>query len=163
MGRFGAWLVRQPVGHVLEAGAPRGRFVLDRTGTDRLLLLGAGSGVAPFRAFLEAWRSEPGGSDLVLLQSAQRSAELVFHEELARQAAVGRGFRWVPTVTRAAPDDAWTGRRGRIDAALLCDHLVEAERTRVYVCGPEAFVKAMLALAGAQRVPPHRPHHEAWG
>ena len=162
MGRYGAWWFRRAAGHVAEGSAPRGRFVMDLDSCDRMVLLAAGSGVAPFRAFLEAWERAGRPMPLVLLQSARVPAELVFAQRFA-EAAGHPAFTWQPTVTRAADDDTWQGRRGRIDAAWISSALGTAQAPRVYACGPDAFVEAALAGARAAGVPDERLHHEAWG
>lgn len=162
MGRYGAWWFRRAIGHVAEGAAPRGRFVLDLEGCDRLVLLAAGSGVAPFRAFVQAWEGAGRPMPLVLLQSARVPAELVFAERFA-EAARDPALTWMPTVTRAEDDVAWQGRRGRIDAAEIGRAVGEAAAPRVYACGPDAFVSAALDGARAAGVPDDRLHHEAWG
>lgn len=162
MGRYGAWWFRRAPGHVAEGAAPRGRFVLDMEACDRLVLLAAGSGVAPFRAFLQAWEGAGRRMPLCLVQSARVPAELVFASTF--QQAAGHGaFTWVPTVTRAADDASWSGRRGRVDDALIAEAVADARAPRVYACGPDAFVAAALAGARAAGVPEDRLHHEAWG
>ncbi len=72
-------------------------------------------------------------------------------------------FRYRPTVTRAAEDDPWSGRRGRVDRTLLAEGVTKPPATRFFACGPAAFVKAMLATAADLGVPADRCLKEQWG
>jgi ferredoxin-NADP reductase len=46
-------------------------------------------------------------------------------------------------LSRTAPP-GWTGPTGRIDAALLREHVLPPEQApQVYVCGPTGFVEAV--------------------
>ena len=44
------------------------------------------------------------------------------------------------------PSDSWTGRKGRVDEAMLSDFLVKPHGSRCYVCvcGPAAFTKITM-------------------
>ena len=50
-------------------------------------------------------------------------------------------LRVVNTLTRKQPE-SWTGRRGRIDRALLAeDGFPPKQNPKIYVCGPTPFVE----------------------
>jgi ferredoxin-NADP reductase len=104
-----------------------------------------GTGIAPLRSMLldTLERASPPRVHVVL--SARTTAELGYRDELEGLSAAGRIHLWL-TVTRD-PGEAWQGRRGRIDRALLADALPPGDPWCL-VCGPAAFVRdAQLALA----------------
>jgi len=98
-----------------------------------------------------------------LLQSARQAEESIFRAEFAECADACAWFDYLPTVTRAAQDDPWTGRRGRIDDDALRAAVPRPEATRFYACGPGAFVRAQLEAATALGIPKERTHKEQWG
>lgn len=149
-----------PEGTPLRSEAPAGRFVLDYADDDHLVLLGGGSGITPFRAYVEALTRMPDAPPTTLFQSERDPAQLVFREELTAWDAAHEWFRYVPVVTGG--DGAWEGRTGRIDEAALERVITAPDRTIVCACGPAAFVDAVLAAAEALGVPEERLRREGW-
>ena len=132
-----------------------GRFTLQRTrageGDQRIrLLLGAGTGLAPFVSMVRhAIRANDAAalSRMVLAHGASHPEELAYRDEL-QDAAARWGLRYYPTVSRAAEHPEWTGRKGRVERLLMDEGAkgVEAElgmapgelhpeRAAAYVCG----------------------------
>jgi ferredoxin-NADP reductase len=163
MGEFGHRFYDYPVGKPLLIRRPQGRFVLRATPEDDLIMVSGGSGITPFRSFVRHLRVQPPPRRATLLQSAQQAAELIYRKEFERHARECPWLDYRPTVTRATAGDTWRGLRGRIGEAWLREVILEPLRTRFYVCGPGAFVKAMLALAETIGVPKDRRHKEQWG
>lgn len=163
MGAYGTYLYGLPLGSVLEAQPPRGGFVLDATPGRRLLLCAGGSGVAPYRGYVrtlvEAGRREP----VALLHSVREPAELIFRAEFELMARAHPWLTYLPSVTRAPPESAWDGRRGRIDAALVASLAPHPALALLYACGPNEFVDGMLAVARAAGLPPENVRREKWG
>lgn len=163
MGSFGHSLYGAKAGKTFRIRPPQGRFVLNLDADDRLVMTAGGSGVTPFRSFVRHLVHVGNERPACLVQCGQQAEQLIFRAEFERHAREHPWFDYRPTVTRAADDDPWTGRRGRIDLALLRDVIADPARTRFYACGPGAFVKALLELAGEAGVPKERRHKEQWG
>jgi ferredoxin-NADP reductase len=162
-GSFGDRFYHFPPGKRLLVRPPQGRFVLEVEEGQHLLLAGGGSGVAPYRSFVRHLVEEGHTGPVVLLSSAREPDQLLFHEEMRATAARHGWFAYEPTVTRAAPDDPWPGRRGRLDEALLRELVGPPERAVVYACGPTAFVEAVLEHAAFLGLPADRLRREKWG
>jgi ferredoxin-NADP reductase len=163
MGRFGHDFYDYGVGKDLLIRPPQGRFLLDVEPDGELVMVSGGSGVTPFRAFVRHMRAHEHPRRAVLVQSSRDVAQLIYREEFERHAADCDWFSYLPTVTRAADDDPWTGRRGRVDAGLLAAEIEDPARTLFYACGPGSFVKAMLGMAAEIGVPADRRRKEQWG
>jgi ferredoxin-NADP reductase len=105
-----------------------------------LLLVAGGSGIVPFRSMLRH-RAKVGSDVAVrLVYSARTVADVIYRAELCTPV---RGVEVVCTLTRQQPPD-WTGRTGRVDAALLGDVAWPPERQpTAFVCGPTPFVEAV--------------------
>ena len=161
MGSFGHAFYDFPAGKLLHVEGPRGRFVLDDSDLD-LVLVAGGSGVTPFRSFLLHLAATPGVRRTLLLQSARRADDLIFEQQFRRLATADARFTYRPTVTRPEAGDAWQGKTGRITAADVQGWMQDAARTQWYACGPGPFVKASLEMADTLGIPPARRHKEQW-
>ena len=163
MGEFGARLYRFPAGKHVQVLSPRGKFTLDPAAEDELLLLAGGSGVTPFRAFARFLSATGATRPTCLLYSGQLPEQMIFDAEFRALAARHPWFRYVPTVTRLAPEAPYVGRRGRIDPALVRGQVRDPARVLAYACGPTAFVTGALELARAAGIPEARTRKEVWG
>ncbi|MDA1195900.1 MAG: hypothetical protein O2894_12040 [Planctomycetota bacterium] len=143
-----------PQGTGVLVSPPSGAFHIGSEPGEELVLCGAGSGVAPFRTYLDHRRQEARNEPVRLLHSAREPEELTFHAELSAWAADDETFEYVPRVTGHAA--GWTGLRGRFDAPALAAAITAPARTRVFACGPRPYVESALAAAAACGVPPHR-------
>lgn len=119
-------------GDVVTAGDPMGFFTLPSQLARPLLLVATGTGVAPFRAMLQAMGTAGPGVPVTLLFGARTERDLLYADEL-------RALPWlrlVPTLSRA--DDAWPGLRGYVQAHLAACALDGAD---AWVCGRSAMIR----------------------
>lgn len=128
-------------GQALTLEGPFGDFRLPQ-GRAPLLLVAAGSGLAPLLAMLEEALAE--GADeapATLLFGARTSAELYATDRIAELVRRWRGgLRVLPVLSR--PEAAWTGARGHVDAHI--DPALAAD-TEACLCGPPAMIAAVRA------------------
>jgi ferredoxin-NADP reductase len=129
-------------GDELELRGPiGGYFVWQAAMGGPLLLLAGGSGIVPFRSMLRHRLAAHSNAPVRLLYSARSLSNVIYKEELARDAAQP-GVMVHLTLTREWPQE-WTGYRRRVDMELLREiSWPPYERPLVYVCGPTAFVEA---------------------
>jgi ferredoxin-NADP reductase len=129
---------------------PYGAFTVDAAQRDRLLLFGAGVGIAPILALLQEL---PERTDVEVILRASTAAELVLRDEVA-EAARRCGGRLVELV---GPRE-----RVRLDAGALRSLVPDVSEREVYLCGPDALSRR---LAGALRdagVPEPHIHFESF-
>ncbi len=119
-----------------------------------LLLVAGGSGVVPLAAMVR--ERARAGSDVParLVLSARTEADVFYRSELEGIAVGDPALEIVLTLTRER-NPVWSGRRGRVDGALLAEVAFAAgDRPHVFVCGPTAFVEAVAdALVGLGHAP----------
>ena len=149
-GLFSPHLFELQAGEAVEMQGPLGYFVPKRPFRDSVLVA-TGTGVAPFRAFLQDPEVAGDGAAVTLLMGARFEEGLLYRGEFEELAEELRGFRYLPTVTR--PGAGWRGRTGRVQ-----EHLEEALGGRrevdVYICGLKAMlneVRAALKERGFER------------
>jgi ferredoxin-NADP reductase len=140
-------------GDTLELRGPvGGYFVWEESLGGPLVLIGGGSGVVPLRSMIRHWCTTPRDVPVRLIYSSQRLSEVIYRDELTGYGSSGVDVRFV--LTREWPDD-WDGHRGRIDRTLV-DEVAgpSEEKSRIYICGPNAFVEAAAGwLADGGRDP----------
>lgn len=141
-GKVSNWLLDNlKAGDWLEALPPAGRFVPDSLDQD-VLLLGAGSGITPLRAILQAVLQQ--GTGQVLLFYACRDGDsVIFADELARLAAA-----YPERFTLCIWLDA---QQGIPDSQAMARQLAGWPVAEAFICGPEAFMgnaRAALRLRG---------------
>jgi len=135
----------------VDVEGPFGRFAMPpiRPGSS-LLMVAGGTGIAPLRSMLIDALDHPTPPRIGVVYSARSVDELAYRDELEALAAAGR-ITLRLTVTREE-DEAWSGRRGRIDAALLAEALPSRDAACL-VCGPPALVTDIRACLGRLGVP----------
>lgn len=141
-GLFSPWLFELEPGGRVEMQGPLGYFTPRRPFRDAVLVA-TGTGVAPFRAYLQAPEVTGSGAQITLLFGARYEEALLYRAEFEQLAAQNPRFRYMPTLTR--PSASWQGRTGRVQA-----HLDEALAGRtdldVYICGLKEMVEEVRAL-----------------
>lgn len=122
---------------------PYGTFVLD---DDRspVLLLAAGSGVAPIRALATDMLAKSRVRRVTLFFSVRTAADVIDRARFEAWARAYQGFRFLLTLTREP-----TAPRHQRIPGLLPELLGDLHGWEVFVCGPSAFVAACAAAACA--------------
>ena len=151
-------------GDVLEVAAPRGAFVL-RPGDGPVVLLSAGVGATPVLAMLHALARDPAPRPVWWVHGARDRADHAFGAEVDALLAALPDAHRVVAYSRPAPGDtrgADYDVAGRLDLAVLEQAGVPVDADH-YLCGPDAFMRAMGAALTARGVPPERVATEAFG
>jgi len=151
-------------GDAIELRGPIGRYFTWRPGqAGPLMLIAGGSGVVPLMAMLRTRAAAADGTPVRLLYSSRTEADIIYRDELDRQADAGDGVAIVHTLTRGR-SGAWAGERGRIDQTMLSKHCWPAEqKPRIFVCGPTPFVEAVANAAVTLDHAPERIKTERFG
>jgi ferredoxin-NADP reductase len=149
-------------GDVLELRGPIGGwFVWDVEDGGPLQLIAGGSGLVPLMAMLRQRAAARSDVPARLLLSAKTADDLFYADELSGLAS--DSLQTTITLTRSAPP-GWDGRAGRVDGAMLTETTFgPADRPRVYVCGPTAFVEAVAGALVDLGHDPRRVRTERFG
>jgi len=131
-------------GDELELRGPvGGYFVWDgQYDTGPLLLVGGGSGVVPLRSILRHRERTRSTVPTRLLYSSRSLPDVIYRGELDHDN--GGGVEVIYTLTRQQPP-GWTGRSGRVNAAMLAEVAWPSagDDPLAFVCGPTPFVEAV--------------------
>ena len=143
---------------------PTGRFLPVLEPDKHLLCIAGGSGVTPFRAFVREATRRALPTKITILYSVKSADDIIFHTEFRRLEQENPHFKFHVTCTRLADDHPWPGRRGRIHAAWVREHIGDLPNTVFYACGPNALVDAAERLVTEElKVPKNQMKIEKWG
>lgn len=143
---------------VIEGGS--GDFYYQKTMGTTLLLVAGGIGITPLMSMLRYVDQAHPDVQATLLYSAKTPSELLFLEKLREMAARNPRIHCVFTVTQPL-QEPWDGPIGRIDRAMLAEHLPGKEGI-LYLCGPLPMVDDMEDLLAGLGVKPSRIKAERW-
>ncbi len=129
---------------------PYGAFTDTWRNTPRVLLVGAGLGVTPIRAILEAL---PAGTDTSVIVRASRRQDLVLQDELVALVRARSGALH----ELLGPRDSV-----RFDQRVLRRLVPDVAQRDIYVCGPDGFAEKLVAAARRLGVPEEQIHRESF-
>ena len=126
---------------ILRFEGPMGTFFLREDSEKPVVLLASGTGFAPLKAIVEHMINEQSPRPITLYWGARRPHDL-YMDALCRQwAADLPQFTYVPVVSAALPEDAWSGRTGFVHQAVMAD-LPDMSAYQVYACGAPIVVES---------------------
>lgn len=133
------------------AEGPLGRFTLNHRYADNVVLVAAGSGLAPIVSLLGA---VPAGARTAVILRARDSDDLPHLDEVRSMAkALGASVH----ILTGKRGDGWLPADFQGTLTTLAPFVAHAD---VYVCGPEAWTRAVEADAIAAGVPARQIHSE---
>lgn len=128
---------------LLRFEGPLGTFYLREDSAKPMVLVASGTGFAPIKGICEyAFERRINAQRPMTLYWGCRSKRDLYMLDLpTRWAAEQRNFRFVPVLSEAAPEDAWTGRTGFVHRAVMAD-FPDLSGHQVYACGAPVMVDA---------------------
>jgi ferredoxin--NADP+ reductase len=138
-----------------------GRFTLRQRADCDAVMVGTGTGVAPFVSMLRTFhiaRASPADRArywrrCVLIHGVRNLSDLAYRAEIEVICREDPTVIYIPTVTRETPGSAWAGLRGRVQAVLedatyqrLVGTALDPAAAQVYLCGNPAMIKEVEAM-----------------
>ncbi|MFO7872383.1 MAG: FAD-binding oxidoreductase [Candidatus Undinarchaeales archaeon] len=124
-------------GDIVRMKGPIGSMVLPDDITDDILLIGAGTGVAPYRSMIyKLLKEDRCNAQKIWLFFGERTQEDLFYkdefEELEKKCT---NFKFVPVLSR----ESWEGDEGHVQDAIP-KYIKNAEGKTAFVCGLQHMV-----------------------
>jgi CDP-4-dehydro-6-deoxyglucose reductase len=126
---------------ILRMEGPFGSFFLREESAKPMILLASGTGFAPIKAIVQHMQAQAIARPAVLYWGARRRADLYQHDWCVEAAAAMPNLRYVPVLSEATPEDAWSGRTGFVHQAVMQDW-PDLSGHQVYACGAPVMVDA---------------------
>jgi CDP-4-dehydro-6-deoxyglucose reductase, E3 len=136
---------------ILRIEGPFGGFYL-RESDKPIVMLASGTGFAPIKALIEHLQFKGITRPTTLYWGGRRPQDLYLHDWLLAKLQEMPHLRYVPVVSNALPEDAWTGRTGFVHNAVLED-LADLSGVQVYACGAPIVVDSARAAYTAAGLP----------
>ncbi len=118
---------------------PHGSFFLREDSPSPIVLLASGTGFAPIKALLEHMQHKQIVRPTRLYWGGRRPSDLYMHDWILTQLPLMPHLQYIPVVSDALTEDAWTGRTGFVHNAVLQD-TPRLEGHQVYACGAPIVV-----------------------
>ena len=168
-GQMSTWLGRADrTGTPLEIAGPLGRFGLDES-TDDMVLLAGGSGLSAIKAIAEEAARLRVPRHCLVIHGARTAADLHSGEALDALAAQWHAdfrFHFVQVLSDEPAGSGWQGARGLITNYLRADWLdtgaLDPAVIRAWVCGPPVMIAATEKMLHAAGVPDARIHRDVF-
>jgi propane monooxygenase reductase subunit len=148
-GRFSGQIDLLAPGSRMRVRGPYGIGYL-REGTDPVLFVAGGSGIAPILAMLEQATERDDPRDFHFYFGARVREEVVLADELAEVSRRLRNFSFIPVV-EVPGTSGWEGETGRVTNALQ-RRLHDASPHDVYLCGNPPMCDSASLLLEAKGV-----------
>jgi len=135
---------------ILRVEGPFGSFYLREDSVKPMVLLASGTGFAPIKAIIEHMQFKGITRPAVMYWGGRRPADLYMNDWVKGKVAEMPNLSYIPVVSDALTEDAWTGRTGFVHNAVLQD-IADLSEHQVYACGAPIVVdsaQAAYAKAG---------------
>ncbi len=129
---------------ILRVEGPYGSFWLREDSAKPIVLLASGTGFAPIKALIEHMQHKGIARPAVLYWGGRRPPDLYLNDWVQARVAEMPNLRYVPVISDALPEDAWSGRTGFVHKAVLQD-FPDLSGHQVYACGAPIVVDSARA------------------
>ena len=129
---------------ILRFEGPLGTFFLREESAKPIVFVASGTGFAPIKAIIEDMFHRAIARPMTLYWGGRRPKDLYMNALAERWAAEHAGFRYVPVISDALPEDNWTGRSGFVHCAVMQD-FPDLSGHQVYACGVPIMVDSARA------------------
>ncbi|MBI2315954.1 MAG: CDP-6-deoxy-delta-3,4-glucoseen reductase [Betaproteobacteria bacterium] len=124
---------------IVRFDGPHGTFFLREDSAKPMVLVAGGTGFAPIKSLIAQALANGIARPMTLYWGARRPRDLYQGELPLKWAAGHANFRYIPVVSDALPEDAWTGRTGLVHRAVMED-FSDLSGYQAYVCGVPIMV-----------------------
>jgi len=134
-----------------------GVFTLDKAPGKHILMVGTGTGLAPYMSMLRSELVCNGERQFVVVHGARYSWDLGYRTELTGLARHCGNFHYIPVITRPQEDVTWRGRSGYLQN-LVASNAIEVEtglsltpdNFDIFLCGNPGMIETVIEWAGIQ-------------
>ena len=121
---------------ILRFEGPLGTFFLREDSAKPIVFVASGTGFAPIKSIIEHALHKGVTRPMTLFWGGRRPKDL-YMDDLAKRWPI----QYVPVISDALPEDAWSGRTGFVHRAVMAD-FPDLSGYQVYACGVPVMVDA---------------------
>jgi ferredoxin/flavodoxin---NADP+ reductase len=134
-----------------------GVFTLDKAPGKHILMIGTGTGLAPYMSMLRSELECNGPRKFVVVHGARFSWDLGYRTELIGLARHCANFCYIPVITRPQEDVTWRGRSGYLQTLIASGAIEEEtglaltpENFDIFLCGNPGMIETVISWAEAR-------------
>jgi ferredoxin--NADP+ reductase len=131
-----------------------GVFTLAKAPGKHILMIGTGTGLAPYMSMLRSELECNGPRKFVVVHGARYSWDLGYRTELTGLARHCRNFCYIPVITRPQEDVTWKGRSGYLQNLIASGAIEEEtglaltpETFDIFLCGNPGMIETVIHWA----------------
>jgi ferredoxin-NADP reductase len=141
------------VGDPATIDGPYGEFTF-RGEYPKVGMITGGIGITPLRSIIRYCTDTGVSTNIILLYGNRNEENIVFREELGELGKRNPNLKVVHSLSR--PGDAWNGRRGHVDGAIIVEEIPDYSDRVFFICGPPALVDDLASALSSLKVPESR-------
>ncbi len=157
LGDFTATIKETKLGDLAYIDAPYGVFSFLNYDYKELVFIAGGIGITPFLSMLRYIYDLKLDLKVTLFWTNRSEGSLCFQTELEQIQKELPGMKTFIVMTNQ-PD--WPGKKGRLNAEMIRDHLGTLDHKGFFVCGPPEMNRAIITGLKQIDVPPSKIHSE---
>ena len=131
-----------------------GVFTLAKAPGKHILMIGTGTGLAPYMSMLRSELDCGAERKFVIVHGARYSWDLGYRTELTGLARHCNNFHYMPVITRPNEDPSWKGRSGYLQNLVASDAIEEEtglaltpENFDIFLCGNPGMIETVIGWA----------------
>ncbi len=139
-------------GDTVQINGPYGDFYFDDASDREVILVAAGTGIAPILSILKHMKEYNINRKARFYFGARTPDDLFLLDYFKELEESLYDFKFIPTLSRVTEEHNWTGERGRVNNALD-KYLTDSDNKEAYLCGNPAMIDSMVSALMEKGVP----------
>ena len=155
-------------GDVFEVMEAAGHFIPDLKNEHEktYILFAGGSGITPLMSILKSILAIETKSKITLVYQNRDENSIIFKKDLDKIKEEHED-RFNQIYVLSKPKDQWAGYKGRMDAAMANDLLLDIAENKIsgaeyFICGPAGYMQTIIDSLTDFEVPENRIHKESF-
>ena len=131
------------VGDTVYINGPHGDFYYNQDSNDEMILVAAGTGMAPILAILKNMENKDIQRKATFYFGARTPDDLFFVDYFEKLEEKLYDFKFIPTLSRVTEEHNWTGAQGRVNK-IIEEDLSDSGNREAYLCGNPKMIESMI-------------------
>jgi len=151
------------LGDRINVQGPAGKFSCFNYPSQKILCIGAGSGITPVMSMCRWIVDTSADVDVNMFACYRSPVDVIYRRELEMMTSRHSTFRVSISVSSSAGPEPWTGLCGRIDKdqlKLVCPDILDRH---IFMCGPAGFMDCVKEVLKELDFPLANLHTESFG
>ncbi len=140
------------IGDTVQINGPHGDFYYDKDSDNEMILVAAGTGMAPIMAILRYMEEHDVKRKATFYFGAKTPDDLFFLDYFKYLEDTLYDFKFIPTLSRVTEEHNWTGEEGRVNNAID-KYLEDSENKEAYLCGNPKMIGSMVGALTSKGIP----------